>query len=206
MSIHALAIGQEVRGSVLCMSVEPEDWILRIGRDRDRAAFAALYREVAPRLRAFLRRGGVDGDQVEELLQEVMLTIWRKAHTFNPERGSAYSWAFTIARNRRIDHSRRRKWPEVEPEDPVLVPDTTPGLDTRIDSAKRARQIRAALARLPAEQALVIEEVYLKGRPQKDVAEENSLPLGTVKSRLRRALQRLQICLLYTSPSPRDDR
>ena len=180
------------RDSVASMSLEPEQWIIAIAEDRDHTAFSALYREISPKVRAFLRRGGADADLTEELTQEIMLTIWRKAHTFNPRRGSVYSWVFTIARNRRIDHNRRQKWPQVEPEDPVLVPDDSPSLEVRIEHEQRARLLREALARLPEDQAQVIREVYLQGRPQRAVAETHNLPLGTVKSRIRRALQRLQ--------------
>ncbi|MFT5682721.1 MAG: RNA polymerase sigma factor (sigma-70 family) [Myxococcota bacterium] len=174
------------------MSATPEEWIVAIAQQRDRVAFASLYREIVPKIRAFLRRGGAGSDLVEELTQEIMLTIWRRANTFNPERGSAHSWVFTIARNRRIDHRRRQKWPQIDPEDPVLVPDTTPSLETRITQQQRARSLREALRRLPADQARVLNDVYLLGRPQKAVAEAYNVPLGTVKSRIRRALRRLQ--------------
>ena len=179
-------------GSVTCMHGMLEERIQRIAQNQDRVAFAEVYREVSPRIRAFLRRGGAEGEVVEELLQEIMLTIWRKADTFNPSRGNANTWVFTIARNRRIDHYRRRKWPQVDPEDPVLVPDTAPSLESRVAREQQAKRLRAALDRLPPDLAQVIREVYLQGKLQKTVAADHNIPVGTVKSRIRRALARLQ--------------
>ena len=99
------------RDSLAAMSTEPESWIRAIAQDRDRMAFAALYREISPKIRAFLRRGGADEGLTEELTQEIMLTVWRKAHTFKPQRGSVYSWVFTIAVNAGRDAWRPR--PEI---------------------------------------------------------------------------------------------
>lgn len=97
--------------------MRPEDaelaaLVRAVGSDRDRAAFQVLYRHFAPRLRAYMRRLGAAADLAEELVQESMLTVWRRADSFDPARSAVSTWLFTIARNKRIDRIRRERRPE----------------------------------------------------------------------------------------------
>jgi len=173
-----------------------EDFLLAVGRERDRAAFAALFGHFAPRLKAYLRRQGCDPGGAEELVQEVMLLVWRRAETYDPAQASASTWVFTIARNKRIDVLRREQRPEIDPDDPALVPALVPGpqesADLRVEAQETTGRLRAALKILPPEQAELLRLAYFEDKPHSVISIEQGIPLGTVKSRLRLAMERLR--------------
>lgn len=175
---------------------QPNDLLLAVARDRDRAAFAELFRHFAPRLKAYLTRLGAEGALADELVQEAMLTVWRRADGFDPAQASAATWIFTIARNRRIDGLRRESRPEVDPEDPALVPAPPEAADTLIEAAQETGRLQSAISDLPAEQAELLRLAYYEDQPHSAIAERTGLPLGTVKSRLRLALGRLRKALV----------
>ncbi len=166
--------------------------LVAIGAERDRAAFALVFRHFAPRLRAFMIRGGCDRGDAEEIVQDVMVTVWRRAETFDPRQASASTWIFTIARNRRIDRLRRERRPELDPNDPALVPDAPRSADQSLALSQDTRRLESAIATLPQEQRDILERAYYDEKPHSVIAEETGLPLGTVKSRLRLALGRLR--------------
>ena len=176
-------------------AMSPDDLLLAVGRARDRAAFAALFAHFAPRLKAYLRRLGAYANAAEELVQEVMLLVWRRAETFDPAQASASTWVFTIARNRRIDALRREQRPEIDPDDPALVPDPVEPADRVLEVAQANGRLREALKDLPPEQAELLRLAYFEDKPHSVIATERGLPLGTVKSRLRLALDRLRKAL-----------
>lgn len=158
----------------------------------DKAAFAALFRYFAPKIKGYLIKIGTDRGQAEELTQEVMLTVWRKAATFDRRQASASTWLFTIARNRRIDAVRKEKRPELDPSDPMLVPDAPEAADDRLDALDREARITRALKTLPKDQADLVHEAFYLAKSHSQIAEETKIPLGTVKSRLRLAFGRLR--------------
>lgn len=168
------------------------DLIGAVGRDQDRAAFVCLFKHFAPRLKAYLARLGTDGATADELTQEVMLMVWRRAATFDPAQANASTWVFTIARNKRIDRLRRERRPEIDPDDPALVPDPVDAADTMVEFAQESDRLRSAIRELPAEQADLLHMAYFDDKPHSLIAAEQGLPLGTVKSRLRLALGRLR--------------
>ena len=172
-----------------------DDLLLAVGRTRDRAAFAVLFHHFAPRLKAYLRRLGSDAQGAEELVQEVMLLVWRRAETFDPAQASAATWVFTIARNRRIDALRREQRPEIDPNDPALTPDPAEPADRALETAQAQDRLQAALRELPPEQADLLRLAYFEDKPHSVISSERGLPLGTVKSRLRLALDRLRKAL-----------
>jgi RNA polymerase sigma factor (sigma-70 family) len=166
--------------------------ILAIARDADRAAFARLFAHFAPRLKAYLGRLGADGATADELIQEVMLLVWRRADTFDPSQANANTWVFAIARNKRIDGIRRERRPEIDPDDPALVPAHPDPADAMVAARQDGERVRAALAELPPEQAELVRQAYYEDKPHSQIAQESGLPLGTVKSRIRLALVRLR--------------
>ncbi|WP_342448909.1 sigma-70 family RNA polymerase sigma factor [Mameliella alba] len=169
------------------------DWaavLIRIRDNRDEAAFVALFRHFAPRVKAFLMRSGADAAQAEECVQDVMATVWQKAAQFDPARASAATWIFTIARNRRIDALRKQKRPE--PEDLPWGPEAEPDQEDRLGLQQETEHLGAALASLPAKQRDLIEKAYFGDLTHSEIAEATGLPLGTIKSRIRLALQRLR--------------
>lgn len=166
--------------------------IEKIAESKDRDAFAALFAHFAPRLKGYLMRLGASDGQAEEVLQEALLTVWRKAHLFDRKKAAASTWIFTIARNRRIDILRKRKFPEIDAEDPSLVPDAPPAPDEQVIGAREGEAVRAALEKLPEEQRELVRLAFYNGWSHSRIAADTNLPLGTVKSRLRLAFSRLR--------------
>lgn len=160
----------------------------------DREAFAALFCHFAPRVKGYLLRLGLADAEAEELAQETMLTVWRRAELFDPAIGSAAAWIFTIARNLRVDAVRRdRLAPRLElmAEEPL----PPPAIDAAMQSVQHAERVRAALASLPPEQAEVVRLSFFDDRPHAEIERALGIPLGTVKSRLRLAFARLRALL-----------
>lgn len=158
----------------------------------DRAAFATLYDHFAPRLKAYMMRLGAAEDVAEELAQESLISAWRRAATFDPVQASVATWLFTIARNKRIDRLRRERRPEIDPNDPALVPDDVPAPDSGVDQAQTEARLRRAMSSLPADQTHLLQLAFFGDLSHRAIAEREKLPLGTVKSRIRLALARLR--------------
>jgi RNA polymerase sigma-70 factor (ECF subfamily) len=169
--------------------------VVAVGRARDRAAFKELFDHFAPRVKGYLMRLGAGGAVAEDLAQEAMLTLWRKAELFDPEKASASTWIFTIARNLRIDAIRKERRPEIDANDPTFLPEAERQADETMDWAKAEDRLKLALADLPREQAQIIELSFLADKPHSAIAAELGLPLGTVKSRIRLAMARLRLAL-----------
>ena len=168
------------------------DLVVAIAKDSDQAAFGELYAAFAPRIKAYLMRLGTDPGSAEDLAQEVMLTVWRKAATFDRTQAAVSTWLFTIARNRRIDLIRRTRRPEFDPEDPALMPEPEIPADTKMSADQRDIQVRKALQSLPAEQVSLLEQAFYADKSHSEIALATGLPLGTVKSRLRLAFGRMR--------------
>jgi len=169
--------------------------MLAVAAQRDKAAFADLFSYFAPRLKAYLMRLGSDAGLAEELAQEAMIMVWRRAATFDSSQASVGTWVFTIARNKRIDALRRQRRPDLDPADPLLLPEPAEPADQRIAALQRQERVRRALTSLPPEQVEVVKMAYFEDKAHGTIAEETDLPLGTVKSRLRLALARLRKAL-----------
>jgi len=167
--------------------------LIRVAQDRDRAAFAALFSHFAPRVKAYLLKLGASPALAEDLAQEALLNVWRKAHLFDPAKASAATWLFTIARNLRIDAVRRERRPELEPDD--FLPESPAGADDVMALADDELRLRVALKDLPPDQVQVVELSFFADKPHSQIADELGIPLGTVKSRLRLAMTRLKRAL-----------
>lgn len=169
--------------------------VVAIARTGDREAFALLFRHFAPRVKAFLMRSGLAANTAEELAQETLLTVWRKASYFDPTRAAASTWIFTIARNLSIDMKRReRNMGTVDLDAVDEEADETSG-ETILMSAEREARVRAALAKLSEEQATIVRLSFFQEKPHSQIAQELGIPLGTAKSRVRLALSRLRTLL-----------
>lgn len=175
---------------------EINTWMRAVAEAGDRRAFAGLFRHFAPRIKGFLVRGGADDALAEELVQETMVVLWRRAASFDPARAQVSTWLYTIARNLRIDHQRRSdgaagytpdEWdPEQQPADAHLGPDEL------LHAAQRGRNLQQALAELPPEQAQVLRLSFFDEQPHAHIARDLGIPLGTVKSRIRLAVTQLR--------------
>lgn len=161
----------------------------------DRQAFAVLFKHFAPRVKAYLMRAGTSPENAEELAQETMALVWRKAWSFDAARAGVSTWIFTIARNVSVDrHRRQGDDDEHEAIDLDRHDSADPGEspDEAFDARQRERRVRAALAQLSPEQARIIELSYFAESAHAAIAEELSIPLGTVKSRMRLAVNHLR--------------
>lgn len=179
-------------GSLRLTPQAASDLIVRMARDGDRQAFALLFGFYFPRVKAYLLRSGAPSAAAEEIAQETMLRVWRKAGAFDPQTGAASTWIFVIARNLRIDRVRGERAPgELEP-DPSEEPEAPPTGEAIAMMKQRSDRVRAALAALSPEQAEIIRLFYFEERPHSEIARSLGLPLGTVKSRVRLAVERLR--------------
>lgn len=171
--------------------------LVSIGRTRDIEQFELLFRHFAPRVKAYMARTGSPGS-AEELMQETLVSVWNKSAMYDPSKGAASTWIFSIARNLRIDAYRREKHPEFDPEDPAFQPAPEPAADNRLETEQSARLIREALKTLPADQAEVLRLAFFEDNSQSAIAAALDLPLGTVKSRMRLAFAKLRTVLGQT--------
>ena len=167
-----------------------------IARDRSDAAFRRLFEEYGPRVRSFMLRQGVDADVADDLTQETLTIVWQKAALYSPEKGAASTWIFTIARNLRIDRIRQqRPWQELTDQFASSIPSDMPLPDVQLDEQQRETRVRAVLAELPADQLEAVRLAFMDGLPHSEIAEKLGLPLGTVKSRIRLAYNKLRSAL-----------
>ncbi len=174
-------------------TVPQNTWIehlKRIQADQDQRAFAELFAHFAPRVKAFLMKSGASPSMAEECTQEVMATLWHKAHLFDPSRASVATWIFTIARNKKIDALRKQRRPE--PENLEWGPEAEPEAADILVLQQESQQLTQAMTALPSQQRELIEKAYFGDLSHSEIAAETGLPLGTIKSRLRLALSKLR--------------
>ena len=166
------------------------DHLRRIQVNRDQQAFAELFSYFAPRVKAFLIKSGANPGLAEECTQEVMATLWHKAHLFDPSRAGVSTWIFTIARNKKIDALRKQRRPE--PEDLAWGPEAEPEAADVLALQQETKNLSEAITRLPEQQRDLIKRAYYGDLSHSEIAAETGLPLGTIKSRLRLALVKLR--------------
>ena len=169
--------------------------LVRVAETKDHGAFRQLFDHYAPRIKSYLMRQGANAREAEDLAQEVMMAVWRKADKYVVSKASAGTWIFTIARNLRIDAFRRENRPEFDPNDPAFVPAPEQMPDRALEVSKIQKTIRCALKELPEEQATVIRMSFFEDKAHRHIADELNLPLGTVKSRLRLGMARIRASL-----------
>jgi RNA polymerase sigma-70 factor, ECF subfamily len=179
-------------GRAVARKNELDDLLTAVGASRDGQAFTVLFDHFRPRVQAQLVRLGLAPAAAEDLAQDVMETIWQKAHLYDRSRSAAITWVFQIARNRRIDVKRRSRESCVPDEDFFTIPDPAIGCDDDLDARQRQEYVRNALRALPQEQLALVRLAFFEGLSHSAIAQQLNIPLGTVKSRLRLACGRLQ--------------
>lgn len=171
----------------------PDEWIVAVAASRDRGCFISLFTFYAPRVKAYLLRHGVGQQHAEELAQETLLAVWRKAGQFDPDRATAGAWIYTIARNLRVDLLRHERHPDdgrlAEPAIAQLTP------EQELKTSEGEKRIHAAINQLPREQAEVMRLSFFEELSHPEIAVDLGLPLGTVKSRIRLATAHLRQAL-----------
>ncbi|MEP5153041.1 sigma-70 family RNA polymerase sigma factor [Planktotalea sp.] len=165
-------------------------WLVAVRDHRDRDAFSQLFDHLAPRLKGFVMRSGTGAAQAEEIVQDVMLTVWRKASMFDPHRAQASAWIYQIARNRHIDIVRKENRPI--PDELTHEPAVEPDASHILAFDQEASQLKSAIEQLQPDQKEIIEKAYLGDLTHKEISDQTGLPLGTVKSRIRLGLSRLR--------------
>lgn len=168
------------------------DLLVLVAAKQDRTAYAELFGYYAPRVKSYLMRLGADGAQAEEIAQDVMVTVWRKANLFDRKQASVSTWIFRIARNRRIDVFRRTKRPDLDPEETMILPAGVEAPDARVEAMETEARVREAMKDLPEEQLLLLRLAFYEGLSHRDIAEKLDVPLGTVKSRIRLAFAKMK--------------
>jgi RNA polymerase sigma-70 factor (ECF subfamily) len=177
-----------------------QDWVTdclpRIATEQGDGAFRQLFDVFAPRIKHYMMRHGADVATAEELAQETLLAVWRKSGLYIPEKGAPAAWVFTIARNLRIDRLRKEvNWQELSDELVETTPSEQAAVDDTLFERQREFRVRAVLADLPADQREVVTLAFIDGLSQTEIAGRLALPLGTVKSRLRLAYQKVRDAL-----------
>jgi RNA polymerase sigma factor (sigma-70 family) len=175
-----------------------DEWsqcLIVIGESQDRAAFAQLFRHFAPLVKAFALSGSaMSAAHADEIVQEVMLKVWQKAGAYNARKAAASTWIYTIARNCRTDMFRRlQKFDTPLSAEDIWVEDVGDDPFAAVQQKRSALKVKELLSQLPRDQAQILSKVYMEGKTHSEVAGELDLPLGTVKSRVRLAMKKLQI-------------
>ncbi len=169
----------------------------RVARERSEAAFAALFEYFAPRVKTYLTRIGCSAAEAEELTQDAMLSVWQRAESFDSRKAAASTWIFTIARNRRIDALRRKQLWQADAcvdidELQAFLPDPAYGTETLAQLDVDSAQVLQQMQQLPLNQQEVLRMAFLEEKTHQEISDSLSVPLGTVKSRIRAALMQLQ--------------
>ena len=179
-----------------CINVDWARLIEAVACEADRDAFNQLFAHFAPRVKSLMLRNGVGSELAEEIAQEALLLVWRKASQFDPNTSGVAAWIFTIARNLRIDLVRKaRSSVSLEQADYLAWEDETISPEALMLSRQESALVQRALSTLSDEQVRVIKEAYYEEKSHGEIAAEADIPLGTVKSRLRLAIQRLRAVL-----------
>ena len=169
--------------------------VAAIAARQDRAAFTRVFAYYAPRVKAYLCRLGLESAQAEEVTQEVMVAVWRKAASFDARQASVSTWIFRIARNRRIDVFRRDQRETLDANDPAFAPPAEASPDHAAEASEREAQVRRAMDELPPEQRDLVRRAFYEDLSHSEIAACTGVPLGTVKSRLRLAFAKLKLPL-----------
>lgn len=171
-------------------SVYLSECIRKVAQSQDRQAFTVVFEHFAPRVKAYLVKTGASSSAAEECVQEAMVAVWNKAHLFDPRKANASTWIFTIARNKWIDSIRKQNRPE--PDELSWNYETEPNAEDMLVTEQESQKLAAAVASLPEKQLDLIKRAYYGDISHRDIAKQTGLPLGTIKSRIRLALDRLR--------------
>lgn len=163
-----------------------------VAERRDIDSYEILYRHFVPKVRSYMFKIGADRALAEELAQEALLSVWKKANLFDPGRGAASTWIYTIARNVRIDALRRGPRPDFDPNDPAFIPDESPAADQAFDQAEDAQRLGTAMASLKPDEIKALRMSFFDDMAHSAIAASLGLPIGTVKSRIRNACLKLR--------------
>ncbi len=192
--MYAIVMSEDIAGSIPVSQTDgdPSVWLRLVAVDRDKAALSQLFVMFAPKIKSMMLKLGAHGALAEDLVQETLLTVWRKAHLYSPQRGAPSTWIFTIARNLRIDQIRRQSNRPYEDLEKVELASDTPLGSVVAEQNQVIARVTKALDLLPIEQREVVHLSFIHDLAHAEIAAKIGIPLGTVKSRLRLAYDRLR--------------
>lgn len=179
-------------GSDIPPGEDPETLLKRVALNRDREALSRLFALFGPRVKSMMLKLGATNSVAEDMVQETFLAVWRKAHLYSTERGAAVTWIFTIARNLRIDQFRRQSNRPYEDLEDVSLASDEPSSTVIVEQREIVDRVGLALKTLTPDQQEVVRLSFIHDLPHAQIAEKIGIPLGTVKSRLRLAYERLR--------------
>jgi RNA polymerase sigma-70 factor (ECF subfamily) len=178
---------------VAVSSDDLKQWMAAVAQQRDKAAYGRLFQYFAPRLVGFMERAGVGRTDAEEIAQDTLVSVWRKAELYDARQAAVSTWVFTIARNLRIDMARRatrrRNGAAAMGEPEIELVDSA---EDEAIAGERDARVREAMKRLSREQATVLRLSFFSEKPHAEIARELGIPLGTVKSRMRLAMAKIR--------------
>jgi RNA polymerase sigma-70 factor (ECF subfamily) len=164
-----------------------------VAQQRDKSAYGKLFQYFAPRIIGFMERSGVGATDAEEIAQDTLVTVWRKAELYDPRQAAVSTWIFTIARNLRVDMARRatrRRNGAAAMGDPDI--ELVESAESEVLAGERDAKVRDAMSRLSREQSTVLRLSFFSEKPHAEIARELGIPLGTVKSRVRLAMAKIR--------------
>lgn len=166
------------------------DLLQELSENKEKKIYIQLFSHFAPKVKAYIIRLGLVETTAEELMQETMLAVWRKAHMYNRSKAAASTWIFTLARNQSIDWMRKQKYPEYSLDEWIEEPDEHHHEGENLVTSDRMEK---AISKLPENQAQVLYMSFFEGRSHSDISERLGIPLGSVKSRIRLASEKLKM-------------
>ncbi len=169
--------------------------MLRVRSHADRHAFVSLFNIMAPKVLSMIMKAGLDKATAEDIVQEVMLKVWHRRDQFEPTKASVATWIYAIARNTRIDHQRKLSKPALSPDEPALRPSEPASQDELLDVKNQTVFLQKAIAELTLPQREVLKLAYLAGLSHSQISKQLNIPEGTVKSRLRLAMDKLRVSM-----------
>ncbi|WDR03054.1 sigma-70 family RNA polymerase sigma factor [Devosia algicola] len=191
--MYAIAMSEIGSGKNLgTPSTEPAALLRLIAEQGDKSALSDLFLLYGAKIKGVMLKSGANEALAEDLVQETMLTVWRKAGLYSTSRGAPSTWIFTIARNLRIDQLRRRSNRPYEDLARVEIASEAPSGSAVVEQSQVIARVSLALKALPAEQQEVVHLSFINDIAHSEIATRLGIPLGTVKSRLRLAYDRLR--------------
>lgn len=165
-----------------------------ISEDRDQKSLEELFRIYGPKLKGWLMARGNGSGTAEDIVQDVMITCWTRAHLFDPAKASFATWVYRTTRNRWIDHKRKHGRMDVRDPDlmKIIADDTVPSAETHFITLETAAELRIHMDKLTEAQRSALTMAFMEFKTHKEIAEKTGLPLGTVKTRIRSGIQALQ--------------
>ena len=168
------------------------DSLNQVAINQDKASFKKIFDYFGPRLKSFLMSSGADETVAEEVIQETMAIIWTKADYYDPKLASPSTWIYTIARNKKIDILRKSRKAILENIDTAILPPVEPKLEEDVDHDQRFEIVNKYLNDLPKEQLDLLKMNFIEEKSHGEIAEITKIPLGTIKSRIRLAMEKIR--------------